>query len=316
MPINKKTSFSVEGFRLMRSNPDGTPPTPDRVLGFANTVDISEFAPTYIAEIIIKLDGGDEDTQDIDLSGAVDKEAVTVQEVVDAINGAGFTDITASVDTYTGRVLIQYDGSEDIGYMQVYDGSTDDFAAALDIGQGLAFAGVGVKFFKAFDNTMSIGLPKNIKDREEIEAEAGDGTILTIIKEAILKGVNPQITLLDNDFEIKQLIQGGSYVSSTNTYTPPTTDQTNKPIFYTEVFSPVYDKGTNKREDLSGYEKLTLPSNTGIEGDLTKETNAIANYIYNISSTEYRDELEANTAAYIEQNLSIEDFDALDVENV
>jgi uncharacterized protein related to proFAR isomerase len=315
MAINKKTSFSIEGFRALRNNPDGTPASPDRILGFSGTVDLSAIVGNS-ADITIKLDDGSEDTQTIDWTAAVDKTAVTVAEMFAAINAAGFTDITASADVTTGRLLVVYDGSEDISYMQLYNGDSDNLATLLDFGQGHTHDGEGVKFVRAFDNSSSIGLPKNIKDREEIEAEAGDGTLLTIIVPAIIKGLNPTITNIDNDLELKQLIQGGTYNSTTNTYTPPNTSVTTKPIFSLEIFAPVYSKGTNQKEDLAGYERIFLPSCTGIEGDVTKETRALASYLFNLSATEYTDESDVKHAAWIEQILSQTEFDALDVENV
>ena len=43
--INKKTAFGPEGFLIARNNPDGTPASPDRILGFYDTVDLSAYAP-------------------------------------------------------------------------------------------------------------------------------------------------------------------------------------------------------------------------------------------------------------------------------
>src|SRR5690606_4946498 len=130
------------------------------------------------------------------------------------INAAGFTDVTASADATTGRLLVVYDGSEDPDTMQIYDPDSDKLASQLDFGQGITHGGDGAKFVKCFDNTVSVGLPKNIKDIEEIETESGDGTLITIIVPALLKGLKPVITMSDNDLVLKQLIQGGSYDST------------------------------------------------------------------------------------------------------
>ena len=315
MSINKKTSFSVEGFRAMRANPDGTPAAIDRMLGFSGTVDLSSIVGNA-ADITVKIDNETEDTQEVDWAAAVDKTAVTVAEMVTAFNLAGFTDVVASPDAGTGRFKVAYDGSETPSYIQLYNGDTDNLATLLDFGQGQTYGGEGLKFVKCFDNTISIGLPKNIKDREEVEGEAGDGTIITVIKEAIVKGINPVITMMDNDLELKQLIQGGTYNSTTNLYTPPTTSVTSKPIFSLEVFCPVYSKGTNKREDMDGYEFLKLPSCTGVEGDLTKEAKTLGNYIYNVTATEYDNSSGVLQPTWTEQLLSNEDFAALEVEEV
>ena len=53
--LNKLLEFSIEGFMLRRSNPDGTPTIPERILGFSGTVDLSGFGGTT-AELVIKTD--------------------------------------------------------------------------------------------------------------------------------------------------------------------------------------------------------------------------------------------------------------------
>jgi len=313
--LNKLLEFSIEGFILRRSNPDGTPTTTSRVLGFSGTVDLSVHTPTFIVELAVKVDSTEE-IKDIDFSGAIDKTAVTVAEMVTSINNAAFTDITASADSITGRLLIVHDTPASVKYLQVYDGSTPGFAASLDFGQGIKYGGQGVRIVKAFDNVISVSLPINQKDKEEIETEAGDGTYSSIIIEAITKGRNPVLTMNDKDFYIKQLILGGVYDIVNNRYRPPTTAQTRKPIFVTEIFVATYPKGTSNREDIAGYNQTILFSCTGNEGDGNKETKVIANFVFNLSSTEHNDE-NGNRVSYEEEaNLTPEEYEALDIENL
>jgi hypothetical protein len=315
--INKKTAFGPEGFLIARNNPDGTPASPDRILGFYGTVDLSAYSPQHDAYLGCKIDAGAEDVNQVDWTAAVDKSAVTVAEMVSAINAAGFTDITAAPDTATSRLLITYTGSGSPTFLQIFSVDTHpNFAAELDFGQGQTFGGEGVIYYEAFDNTRSLGLPKNIKDSEEIENEAGDGTLVTVIIPAILKGVDPVITTTDNDFRICQLIQGGTWTPATSTYTPPLSSQTDKPIFSIHLFSPIYNKGSNQREDEAGYLYVKIPSVTGLEGDETFETKTTQEILYNCKATEYEDENDVKQPFYVKQNLSSDEFTALDVENI
>jgi len=316
--INKKTAFGPEGFLIARNNPDGTPASPDRVLGFYDTVDLSAYtAGGNDAYLGIKIDAAAEDVQEVDWTAALDDEAVTVLEMVTAINLAGFTDITASVDVQTDRLLITYTGAGDPTFLQVFSVNTHpDFAAELDFGNGQEFGGEGLIYYEAFDNARSIGLPKNIKDSEEIENESGDGTLISVIVPAILKGYDPVITCTDNDYRIKQLIQGGIWTELTSTYTPPLSSQTRKPIFSIHLFAPIYNKGTNQREDEAGYLYKRINSITGLEGDGTFDTKTLQETLYNCKATEYEDENDVKQVFYVDHSLSNDEFTALDVENI
>jgi hypothetical protein len=289
--INKKTSFSVEGFLIARCNPDGTPLSPTRVLGFYGTVDLSAYAPHYKAYLGVKINNNAEQYQAVDFSAALDVSAVTVQEMVDAINAAGFTDITASVDTATGRLLIIYTGVGTCNFLQVFSVSNDpEFAAELDFGQGQTFNGQGARYFEAFDNTRTINLPKNIKDTEAIEKEAGDGSFIEVIIPGMVKGYNPVLTIKDDDYEIKQLIQSGEWIPATSIYTPSLTTQTRKPIFGIIMFVPKYGKGSHLKEDEDGYLRKDIFSMTGYEADTMYETKTLQEISYNCRATEYEDE--------------------------
>jgi hypothetical protein len=307
--INKKTEFSVEGFRIMRNNPDGTLPSADRLLGFVNTVDLTAIGTDETGTLTIKKDDGSAESKNVDFSAAVDITAVTVAEAITALTTAAFTGMTWSQDSDTSRLKgVSATGT----YIQVYG----ELAPLLDFGYGVLHGGEGLKFVKCFDNTTQIGLPKNIKDKEEIEVESGNGTLITMLIESIIKGLNPTIALMDDDYDLKELIQGGTYDRTANTYDPPTTSITTKPVFNIEVYVPIYSKGTQKREDMSGYKKLLLRSCTGTEGDLTLDVKAWASHAYNITASEYTDENSVLWAAWQEGTLTTAQFAALDVENV
>lgn len=314
--INKKTAFGPEGFLIARNNPDGTPLSPNRVLGFYGTVDLSSY-PQPDAYLGVKINNDAEQYYEVDWTTATDYTAITVQEMVTAINGAGFTDITASVDLSTSRLLTQYTGAGTCNFLQVFSVDTHpDFAANLDFGQGHTFGGAGAIYYEAFDNTRTINLPKNIKDSEEIENEAGDGTYVSVIIPAIVKGYNPVLTIKDDDYEIKQLIQGGTWTAATSTYIPPLSSQTRKPIFHVIMFSPKYGKGAHKREDEDGYLRKDIFSITGYEGDVTYETKTLQEISYNCIATEYENENNVTQSYYVDMTYTPDEFDALHVEEI
>ena len=312
--LNKLFNYSLEGLHMRRANPDGTPSLPERTLGFSGTIDLSGFGGTT-AELTIKVDGVEE-TKTIDWTAALDPAAVTVAEFVTAFNLALFTEVGAAIDSITTRLLIDYTGVGTPKYLQIYDGVDIGFAAILDFGQGKKYGGNGTKIVVAFDNVISVAMPKNIKDKEEIESESGDGTLKSVIIEALTKGLNPVLTFNDDDFQIKQLVMGGVYDSIENSYIPPTTDQVDKPIFTTEVFVPLYEGASNPREDKQGFKQTILWSCTGNEGDDTNETKTIANFTFNLSSGEYKDENGITIPYKKEINLTPEQYEALDVENL
>lgn len=308
MAINKKGSFSVEGFRVIRKNPDGSTPTATRMLGFGAPVDLSSLSgSSYAADLTIKIDQA-EQTKSVDFSAAATKTAVTVDEAVTAINAAAFTDITASKDAGTGRLKLVSAASGAV-YGQVYG----DLAKLLDFGDSIAKGGNGLKFVKCFDNTSEITLPLNVEDKTENGIESGDGTRREIVTEAKLKGMNPTATLDDTDYELLSVIQGGNFDETTSTYEVPTSDS-KPPVFYVEVFNYLYDSGSNVKESWKYVEMTKLHSCTGIQGDITKSSASWNQLPLNLTATEYTDPDGKKWQAWTPRNLTKSEFEALHVE--
>lgn len=318
--INKKTAFGPEGFLIARNNSDGTPLSINRVLGFYGTVDLSGY-DGHDAWLCMKIDNNTEMAYEVDWSAAIDDTAVTVAEMVTAINnangGVGFPNITASVDVYTNRLLIAYTGAGNPNFLQVFSADDDPtFAADLDFGQGQEFGGEGARYYLAFDNTRTINLPKEIKDAERIENEAGNGSLIAVNIAAILLGYNPVITIKDDDYEIKHLIQGGTWTPATSVYRPPLSSQTEKPIFHIIMFSSKYDKGENYREDEAGYLRKDIFHMTGYEGDVTYETKALQEISYNCKAIEWENETGEVEEFYQDMTYTPDEFDALHIDEL
>lgn len=313
--INKKTVFGPEGALIVRNNPDGTPAKPSRVLGFYGTVDMSSIGTN--ARLGIKFDSGVEQINTVDWSAAIDNTAVTVAEMVTAITNAAFSDITASQDTYTDRLLIVHDTPASIDFLQVFSVDTDPtFASVLDFGDGQTFGGNGIVFFEVFDCLKTVALPKNIKAKEEIETESGDGTIISVILNAIMKGYTPVLTMTDDDYFIKEVVQGGTWDTVNNRYIPPLSSVTESPLFSIYYYAPLYGKGTNQRGSKAGILMKEMNNVSGLEADKTEETKTLGETAYNCDATEWTDETGVRQTFYTDKIYTTDEFDALDVENI
>lgn len=312
--FDRKTSFSVEGSRWRRLNPDGSYPAVNRHLGFIGTVDVSSLIATDVLGYRLNAQGVFTDLV-IDFTAMVfaDNTAATVDEVVTGLNAdVGFSAIfTASKDVDTERLLI-VQTADDASYLEL----KEVIAVTLEFGAFTGGAGFGTHFVDCFNNQGAIGLPKEIKDFEEIEVESGDGGTITMTIAALLKGLNPSLALTDELWELKELIQGGNNDQTVNgvenRYTPPNTSQVYLPGFAGEIYEAKYDKGSNLRNNMTGYKRLNLNNCNGMEGDLNDEVKAWAEYQYNIRVREQTIS-GVKTSGYTEDSLTLAQFDALGI---
>lgn len=310
--VNQKARFATEGFRVKRSNPDGTVPTATRFVGFANTADLSAVLDDigFTADLTIKIDNGTAEKKSVDLSAAEVKTAVTVDEAKTALTAADFDGITWSKEEGTGRLKGTHSTGKEVAV-------TGPLAAALDFGQGIAHGGNGLEFLKGFgDRTMSIGTTKNKKDKEEIDQEGAKGGITRMLISAKLLGQTLAIAMKDKDYEMLELIQGGTFNRTSGRYTPPPSTRLESPLFFIDVFSPIYGEGENKMENMSGYEQLRYLSCTGMEGDVPFEAKAWANYAYDVEASEYTNEAGDKEPAWWEQSMTVATFEGMYVETV
>lgn len=308
--IKELSRVATDGFRIGRNNPDGTKPTALRFLGFAGTVDLTAVLTLDIGDLTVKIDGVSQ-TESIDFTSAADITAVTVAEAVTALTGAFTTPaITFSLDTATGRLK----GSCATGtYVQV----TGPLAAAMDFGQGLVEKGNGLEILKVFDDRVaSIALAKDVIAAQKITQEGSKGTIDTVNIGQKLNGINPVININDDNYDLLELIEGGTFDRTAVTYTPPLNDKQTEPSFWIEIFSPLVRKGSVKFSDSPCEEMLSIPSCIGAEGDVGIESKAYAKYVFNITATGYTDEVGVKHPSYFKKQLSKSAFLAMDVENV
>ena len=308
--IPKLSRVATDGFRIGRNNPDGTKPTASRFLGFGGTVNLTTVLTLDKANITIKIDGV-EQTKEADFTDATDIAKTTVADAITALTGLFTTPaITFSLDEATQRLKGVCASGK---YVQV----TGPLAAALDFGQGLAEGGNGLEILKVFDDRVaSIALAKDITAAQKITQEGAKGTVDTVNINQKLNGINPVLNINDEDYALLELVEGGTFDRTENTYTPPLSDKQTSPMFWIEIFSPLVRKGSTRFSDSPCEELLSLPSCSGAEGDVGIEAKAYAKYVFNITATGYTDESGVDHQAYFKQQLLKADFLALDVENV
>jgi hypothetical protein len=314
-----RTRFGALGVRLGRNNHDGSNPvaldnTGPRFLGFANTVDLSAVLTASVAALTIKVDGVSQ-TENVDFTAAASEEAVTVAEAFAALNTASFDNgggITFSADTVTGRLMGKATSGK---YVQV----TGPLAAALDFGQSLSFGGSGLEFCKYLSSKIiDIGLPKNIKDSEEITLEAVDGSLTTMIIGALTKGIDPVLAIKEKDYKLIQLVQGGTSVDTVTekSYEPPSDDESEHPSFWMEIYGGMFSDGIRHMGGYDQVEHLFIRNLIGLEGDIPVEVKAWAKYMFNLKGVSGVSSTGAKLKPWKEYRLTVAQWLALDLANV
>ena len=126
-----KYSYGLSRTRLRALNDDLTRAEYNNVIGGAGPFDYSSLTATITSiPINFKVNGGAVVAETFDLTAAVDKAAVTVDELVTALTAASITGWTFSKDSTTGRIKMV--NSTTGAYVQVYG----DGARLCRIGQG------------------------------------------------------------------------------------------------------------------------------------------------------------------------------------
>jgi len=304
-----QAGYAIEGSWMQRLNPDNSLPSKTRLTGFSGTVDLSGVLTSHAGSITIKIDDDTAVTKTYTSTAASDS-AVTVAEAIADLTTCAFTGFTWSADSITGRLK----GVSTTGtIIQI----TGELAAALDFGQGLAYGGNGLELISIFDDRMQSSTnAKTKKDKEDVDQEGALGTIRRMTIPAKILGMAPTITMRDKDYELLELVQGGTYDRTNNTYEPPLSNATGAPSFWMQTFTPLYADGTNKIDDNKYMQTILLRSCMGSEGDVPNEAKSWATYAFDITATDYKDETGVLHAPWQEAVITKEAFLAMNVENV
>lgn len=303
-----KYEFGLPFARFMALNGDLTIPTPSRTIGGTGPFDFSGASVPTAVPLMIKNDADAVVSLTVDISAADDTSAVTVAELVTALTTAiGVEEYTASsANGKNGSARIQLVSSSDPlpDIMQVYG----EFAELAEFGQGF-----GNQFVK-FDTLQTFGLTPVMKDDETITITDSAGKDTEVITDGYRKGNTGTIVDTAKDPRMKVLMMGGSYNSTTGRSEAGTSEST-RYYFYCEFFYPYYSEGTNQEGDIVGYKQKVIRIAKGGLGEDTHE-RGWSNGNYTITGTTYKDESGNLLGDEYEDELTVAEYNALDLLNV
>lgn len=307
---NAKYEFGLPFTRFMPLNDDLTIPGPTRLFGGTGPFDFSGAASISAVDLTIKQDNGTATSIVVDLSAAVDPAAVTVAELVTALN----TNATPALSTISmlassaagknGATRIKLATTETTtvpAYIQVYG----ELATTALFGQGL-----GLKFIKS-DTLETLGVTPVLKESETITTTDASGRDTEIVTDDYEKGKTLAIVDTAVDPEIKVLMLGGSYDSTTGLYESGTSESV-RYYFYTEIYYPYYSRGTNLEADLVGYIQKVIRIGKGTLGEDTHGRDWTDGN-YTVNATTYTDENNILNGAEYDLELTIAEYNALNL---
>jgi hypothetical protein len=303
-------AFGLAFVRFMPLNDDLTLPLLTAVdlagkgylIGGAGPFDVSGVDSSDAIPIYSKIDNGAEETNYVDLSGAVDTAAVTAAEMRDALTAATITGATFDLEPVTGRVRCLFATGD---YHQLYG-----LAARIALfGQGL-----GIRFYK-LDTGQSFTEVATMKDEETITQTDSRGRDNEVITDGYRKGWSGVLVDTAEDFEIAELMEGGTYDEDEDTYEAPTSES-NKKYFFVETFYYRYEEGSNLEANFAEYvRKLHRYCKATSLGDRS-HAREWSNVTYNIKGTAYKDDAGTLWGDTLKQVLTVVEYEALDVFNV
>lgn len=288
--INERMAqYASRGFMIKRCNPDGKIADAQHMTAFAGEVDISPILTAGKAKLTIKVGHNPQETKEIDFTGK-NPEALTPINAVDALNAANFTGVNFEVNADSGRLqVLPIDTAQK--ELQIYG----ILAGALNFGNCRLNEGLGCYYLQYVDDeVISVAPAVDRTENENIDLEGAQGTLTRITIKGHRNGVNIAVQSKFLDYELQQMIEGGKYytgsVNQPAKYEPPKANDTRDILCTLETFDPMYDKG----QSLEGQEIATkcslYHSVMGASGDTATGAKTIAQFSYNFSANEYRDE--------------------------
>jgi len=309
-----KYVFGLPFARFMPHNDDQSIPTAIKMFGGTGPFDFSDVTDISIVPLTIKIDADTAVSLVVDLSAASSQSAVTVAELVTALNSTttpaiSTLDLLASAaagkDGSTRIKLASTDTADTPTWIQVYG----QFAEIALFGQGF-----GLKFVK-FDTLKTAGITPTLKEDETFTTTDASGRDTEVITDGYRKGCTGTIVDSAIDPELKVLMLGGSYDSTTGRWEASTSEST-RYTFFVELYFPYYSKGSNNEADLVGY-KLKFLRN--VKGSIGEDAHGRewTDGNYTINGVSYTDENGALLGdEYEDDGLTIAAYNALDLLNV
>lgn len=266
-----KYSYSIEKVLVARLNEDGSFVTPadwthttkrgvtvshkGGIVGGAGPFNLSSILDAHVADLTVRL-GSKSDTVQVDFTAAVNESAVTVEEVVAAINGVAawpnMGGITASKLT-DGYLKVQADSVDAKWYQNLE--ITGELAVALGIDR-VWVESDGPKSWK-FDPQTETG--------ESIKQTSGTGTKCTVEEPDKVTSIGITFSDAQDNPEMEEII-AGVQLDSTGTEQMAPELEAAPPKFCAKVFYKQFAEGVNSKTDQIGYKVVAYPNCEGIIG--------------------------------------------------
>lgn len=302
---NARFAFGLKYVRAFALNPDFTKATPARTIGGVGPFDMSGASAIAAVPLTVKIDATEYDVT-VDLSGAAVPAAVTVDELVTALNLV-FDDVgkpialTASKEALTNVLLIAADATPLA--VQVYG----ELANLVGIGQGF-----GTKILVS-DTIRTMGETAVRKDSERITTTDGNGDDTDMITDGYYKGCTMTIVDTAEDWEMYALFEGLIIDADGGMDSP--TFATKRPYIGVEQYYEKYAQGQNHESDLLGYRKKEYFKCKGMGGDSSHEYGW-SDGNYSVDAVTFRDSAGVLQPAWHRDELTIEEFNALMIESL
>jgi hypothetical protein len=279
MSLRDSGALYVQGISRMRIralNDDLSTPAYNNVIGGAGPFDFTSFSADYTTiPIMLKTNSGAVVSETFDITAAIDKAAVTVDELVTALTAASITGWTVSKDSTTGR--IKFVSGTTGAYVQVYGAG----ARAMKIGQGF-----GLKALKS-DTVQTITFTPTVEEDATYEIVDAHNKKTGIIISGYKKGLTGVITdTASDDFEIMEIIEAGTISTDGKKYTDPNSTA-KKPMFEVEVYNPIYTKGLQDEDQIAKWEHTHVLMAKGNVGDTSKSIE-FGTTVFNITAVNYK----------------------------
>jgi len=292
----------ISRVRFIPHNGEGT--FPGAISGVFGGVGPFDFTAAHAViaavPISLKLDNGAvvSDTLALD---TYTETAITAANWVAAFTaasvGGGWT---ASVDATTGRIKVVNSAGV---YAQVYG-----LAAEL-AGFG---GGIGAQFIKT-DTLETINVTPDVKADETDTVTDGNNMDTSVTEEGYVKGATGDLVDTAEDYFMMRLFSGGT-IDSDGAFSWPNSSSV-KPNFGIEIFNPVFAEGEKFKNEMVGYRKTTvfnakgnLGADSWAKGWRKKPQSFIAKT--------YKTAAGVETTAVKSEDLTVAEFNALDIDNI
>lgn len=298
---NARYEFGLHYVQMFALNADYSMPSPTRITGGVGPFDFSGASAIAAVPITVVIDGVSE-SGIVNLSAAVDDAAVTVDELVVALNVlfddvVTPIDVTASKEAVTNLLLLVCDTVGAVAF-QVYG----EAAELCGIGQGF-----GTKILTS-DTFRSMGETQVRKDGERIATTDAWGVDTEIVTSGYYKGATLAAVDTAEDWEMYALLEGLHLASDGSLSSP--TFETTRPLVGIKLFYAKYRQGQNFEPEMIGYRMVTFYRCKGMGGDKTRE-RGFADANYTIEATTYRNSSGVQQSAWKKEELTVAQFEAL-----